>query len=266
MHLLPAIDILGGKAVRLAKGDYQAVTVYNDDPIAQARIFEEQGADWLHVVDLDGARSGNPDNLVIIEGIMKKTLLKVEVGGGIRSIETIKRLADVGVSRVVLGTSLVKDPAFAEEAISQFGDLLSAGIDARNGEVAISGWEKGSGITAFDLARKVDAMGYKHMVYTDISRDGMQTGLDPVAYETMASVFGHPVTASGGVAGLSDIEALAPVADCIDGIIAGRAVYEGALDVSAACALCQEATRVALAAKIAAAPCGPVLNMKLEGE
>lgn len=266
MHLLPAVDILGGKAVRLAKGDYNAVTVYNDDPVAQAQLFEEQGADWLHVVDLDGARSGNPDNIAVIEGIMRKTLLKVEVGGGIRSIDTIKRLADAGVSRVVLGTSLVKDPDFAQEAIELFGDLLSAGIDARNGEVAISGWEKGSGISAFDLAHKVDAMGYRHMVYTDISRDGMQTGLDPAAYKAMGDVFGHPVTASGGVKGLSDIEALAPVADCIDGIIAGRAVYEGALDVASACALCREATRAALAAKIAEAPCGPVLNVNIEGE
>ena len=266
MHLLPAVDILGGKAVRLAKGDYNAVTVYNDDPVAQARIFEEQGADWLHVVDLDGARSGNPDNIAVIEGIMRKALLKVEVGGGIRSIETIKRLADAGVSRIVLGTALVKDPEFAQEAIETFGDLLSAGIDARDGEVAISGWEKGSGISAHDLARKVDALGYRHMVYTDISRDGMQTGLDPEAYRIMAEVFGHPVTASGGVAGLADIEALAPVADSIDGIIAGRAVYEGALNVAEACALCKEATRAALAARIADAPCGPALNITVEGE
>ena len=266
MHLLPAIDILGGKAVRLAKGDYNAVTVYNDDPVAQAKLFEEQGAEWIHVVDLDGARSGNPDNIDVIEAIVKGTLLKIEVGGGIRNIETIRRLAEAGVSRVVLGTSLVKDPEFAKEAIETFGDLLSAGIDARNGEVAISGWEKGSGISAHDLARKVDAMGFKHMVFTDISRDGMQTGIDPVAYKEMAEVFGHPVTCSGGVKGTSDIEALAPVADSIDGIITGRAVYEGSIDVTEACKMCKEATLKALARKIAAAPCGSSFDIKIEGE
>lgn len=139
MYLLPAIDILGGKAVRLAKGDYDQVTVYNDDPVAQAQAFEEAGAEWLHVVDLDGARTGEPVNLPIIEQIMRKTLLKVEVGGGIRSMETIEKLAAAGIARVVLGTSLVKDPDFARDAIERFGKLLAAGIDARDGEVAISG-------------------------------------------------------------------------------------------------------------------------------
>ena len=153
MYLLPAIDILGGKAVRLAKGDYSRVTVYHDDPAAQAQLFEEQGATWLHVVDLDGARSGTPENIAIIERILKKTLLKVEVGGGVRSLDTIARLADAGVSRVVLGTSLVADPAFAEAAIAQYGKLLCAGIDAKGGEVAVAGWREGAGVAAEELAR-----------------------------------------------------------------------------------------------------------------
>ena len=139
MYLLPAIDILGGKAVRLAKGDYNQVTVYNDDPVAQAVAFEEAGADWVHVVDLDGARSGVPENIAIIEAIARKTLLKIEVGGGIRSLDTVQRLVDAGVSRVVMGTVLVKDPALAEEAIKRFGDVMCAGIDARDGEVAVDG-------------------------------------------------------------------------------------------------------------------------------
>ncbi|MFR1640484.1 MAG: HisA/HisF-related TIM barrel protein, partial [Eggerthellaceae bacterium] len=145
MHLLPAIDILGGKAVRLAKGDYDRVTVYNDDPAAQAQLFEEQGATWLHVVDLDGAKSGLPENIGIIERILAKTLLKVEVGGGIRTMDTVQRLYDAGVSRVVLGTSLVADPDFAESAIARFKGLLAAGIDAKGGEVAVAGWREGSG-------------------------------------------------------------------------------------------------------------------------
>ena len=202
MYLLPAIDILGGKAVRLAKGDYDRVTVYHDDPAAQAQLFEEQGATWLHVVDLDGARSGIPENIAIVERIMRKTLLKVEVGGGVRSLDTIARLADAGVSRVVLGTSLVADPDFAEAAIAQYGKLLCAGIDAKGGEVAVAGWREGAGVAAEELARDMSALGFRHLVYTDIARDGMQTGIEAAAYVRMAEAFGHPVIASGGVAGV----------------------------------------------------------------
>lgn len=256
MHLLPAIDILGGRAVRLSKGDYDKVTVYNEDPVAQAQIFEEAGAIWLHVVDLDGAKSGSPENNDIIERIMARTLLKVEVGGGIRSLETIQRLYDAGVSRVVLGTSLVADPVFTDKAIAQHKDLLVAGIDAKGGEVAVSGWREGAGVPAEELVAQVAASGFRHLVYTDIARDGMQTGIDPDAYARMAEIFGNPVTASGGVAGLTDIERLAPIAASIEGVIAGRAVYEGTLDVAAGVAACEAATRAAEAACVAANPCG----------
>lgn len=236
MDLLPAIDILDGKAVRLAKGDYNAVTVYNDDPVAQAASFKEQGARWIHVVDLNGARSGVPENIDLIERIISKTDLSIEVGGGIRNLDTIKRLADVGVSRVVLGTSLVTDQEFAEQALAQFGDMLTAGIDAKNGEVAVSGWREGAGVPAEELIAHVGKLGFKHLVYTDISRDGMQTGIDTARYVEVARVFGNPVIASGGVASMADIEHLAAVADSIEGVIAGRAVYEGSLDVQAAVA------------------------------
>ena len=242
MYLLPAIDILDGRAVRLAKGDYAKVTVYNEDPADQARLFEEAGASWLHVVDLDGAKSGMPENIAIIERILAKTLLKVEVGGGIRSIETIERLYQAGVSRVVLGTSLVADPAFAEAAIERYKGLLAAGIDAKGGEVAVSGWREGAGVPAEELAAQVAQAGFKHLVYTDIARDGMQTGIDVQAYVDMANAFGNPVIASGGVASLADIERLAPVAESIEGVITGRAVYEGTLDVAAGVALCAELT------------------------
>ena len=256
VYLLPAIDILDGKAVRLAKGDYDRVTVYNDDPAAQAQAFEDAGATWLHVVDLDGARSGQPENIAIIERILKKTLLKVEVGGGIRSLDTIARLADAGVSRVVLGTSLVADPAFAEAAAARYGGLLTAGIDAKGGEVAVAGWREGAGVAAEELARHVAQLGFRHLVYTDIARDGMQTGVDPQAYVAMAAAFGHPVIASGGVAGVADIERLGEVAGSIEGVIAGRAVYEGALSVEEGVRACDEATRRAEAAAVAADPCG----------
>lgn len=248
MYLLPAIDILGGKAVRLMKGDYDRVTVYNDDPVAQARAFAEQGASWLHVVDLDGARSGLPENIAAIEAIVSATGLSVEVGGGVRSLATVRRLADAGVSRIVLGTALVADEAFARDAAFEFGDLLAAGIDARGGEVAVAGWRQGTGRDACELARAMAELGYRHLVYTDIARDGMQTGIDPAAYKAMAEAFGHPVIASGGVAGVSDIEALAPIARHIEGVIAGRAVYEGSLSV-------EEGVRACAAATEAGRPC-----------
>lgn len=256
MHLLPAIDILDGRAVRLAKGDYAKVTVYNEDPADQAQRFEEAGATWLHVVDLDGAKSGVPENIALIERILARTLLKVEVGGGIRSLETIQRLYDAGVSRVVLGTSLVADPAFADAAVSRYRGLLVAGIDAKGGEVAVSGWRDGSGVPAEELAAQVAAAGFKHLVYTDIARDGMQAGIDEAAYVRMAEVFGNPVTASGGVADLDDIVRLGTVAGSIEGVIAGRAVYEGSLDVAEAVAACEAATRRYEAAKAAEMPCG----------
>ncbi|MDR0515052.1 MAG: 1-(5-phosphoribosyl)-5-[(5-phosphoribosylamino)methylideneamino]imidazole-4-carboxamide isomerase [Coriobacteriaceae bacterium] len=255
MYLLPAIDILGGKAVRLAKGDYRQVTVYHDDPVAQARIFEEAGAAWLHVVDLDGARTGEPANLAIIEAIASKTLLKIEVGGGIRSMDTLARLDAAGASRMVLGTSLVTDPGFAQEAVKRYGSRLAAGIDAKGGEAAIAGWLEGAGIPAQELAVRMASFGFRHLVYTDIARDGMQTGIDEQAYVSMASAFGHPVIASGGVSGMDDICRLGSVAASIEGVIAGRAVYEGTLDVAMAVAACERLTRESLARLLAEGPC-----------
>ena len=244
MYLLPAIDILEGRAVRLAKGDYSQVTVYNDDPVDQALRFEAQGATWVHVVDLDGARTGAPENIAIVERIVRETSLSVEIGGGIRTLKTLERLADVGAARMVLGTALVNDPELARAAVESVGgDRLTAGIDAKGGEVAVSGWIEGSGVAATDLARAMGAAGFKHIVYTDIARDGMQTGLDVQAYVQMAEAFGHPVIASGGVASVADIERLAPVAASIEGVITGRAVYEGTLTVEEGVAACAAATK-----------------------
>lgn len=243
MYLLPAIDILGGKAVRLSKGDYSQVTVYNEDPVAQAHAFAAAGAEWVHVVDLDGARSGVPENAAIVERIVRETSLKVEIGGGIRTLEVLKRLTNVGAARMVLGTALVNDPELASAAVELVGgERLTAGVDAKNGEVAVSGWIEGSGVDAADLARAMASAGFKHLVYTDIARDGMQTGLDPAAYARMAEAFGHPVIASGGVASAADIRALAPVAASIEGVITGRAIYEGSLTVEDGVAACEEAS------------------------
>ena len=244
MYLLPAIDILGGRAVRLAKGDYAQVTVYNDDPVAQAHAFEEAGASWVHVVDLDGARTGVPENIAVVERIVRETGLSVEVGGGVRSLETLERLIEAGAARVVLGTALVNDPDLAAAAVARVGgEHLTAGIDAKDGEVAVSGWLEGSGIAATELAARMAQAGFRHVVYTDIARDGMQTGLDPQAYVRMAQAFGHPVIASGGVASVADIERLAPVAASIEGVITGRAIYEGTLTVADGVAACARSTR-----------------------
>lgn len=242
MDLLPAIDILDGRAVRLAKGDYAQVTVYHDDPVAQAQAFEDKGATWIHVVDLNGARSGVPENIAIIERIVAKTRLKVENGGGIRDMQTIRRLCDAGISRVVLGTSLVTNKDFAAQAVATFGGLLTAGIDARGGEVAIEGWREGAGVPAEELVREMADMGFQHLVYTDIVRDGMQTGIDEQAYVRMAEAFRNPVIASGGVSTLADLRRLAAVAESIEGVITGRAVYEHTLDVTEALAYCRKAT------------------------
>lgn len=256
MELLPAIDILDGKAVRLAKGDYDCVTVYNEDPVAQAQEFEQMGAVWIHVVDLDGARSGVSEHVDIIEKILRKTLLKVEVGGGVRTMDAIQRLYDAGVERIVLGTGLVTDGEFAHDAVGRYGGLLAAGIDARDGEVAIQGWRQGAGVPADDLVREVGAAGFRHLVYTDIARDGMRSGIDAAAYARIAQAFGGPVIASGGVAGMDDLRALAPVVASIEGVIAGRAVYERTLDVPEALEYCQRVTREDAAATAVRNPCG----------
>lgn len=240
MYLLPAIDILDGRAVRLAKGDYRQVTVYNDDPVAQALAFAEAGAEWIHVVDLNGARSGVPENIALVERIVAETGLRVEVGGGIRALETIDRLLAAGAARLVLGTALVNDPELAEAALRHAdADCLCAGIDAKGGEVAVSGWLEGSGVAATDLARAMGQAGFRHLVYTDIARDGMQTGLEVEAYARMAEAFGRAVIASGGVANVEDIRRLAPVAASIEGVITGRAVYEGTLSVADGVAACK---------------------------
>lgn len=241
MILVPAIDILGGRAVRLKKGDYDQVTVYNDDAVAQARAFEQAGAKRIHIVDLDGARDGAPTNMELIKRMVAEVNVEVEVGGGIRSMETIKRYADAGVRRIVLGSALVKDRAFAEEAAAAYGPMIVAGIDAKDGIVATEGWlDTADGVPADQLIADLEEMGITSLVYTDIARDGMQCGIDADAYAAIANA--HPnvkVTASGGVASLEDLRALKATGAPIDGAITGRAVYEGAFTVEEGVAACE---------------------------
>lgn len=222
--LYPAIDILGGKAVRLAQGDYNRMTVYNDDPVNQAAEWQDQGASWIHVVDLDGARDGRPGNADVIARIVDSCDISVEVGGGIRSMESLDVYAQAGVKRFVLGTALVKNPDFARAATEKYGEAIVAGIDARDGRVATEGWLEGSDILAIELAKRYRAIGIRHTVYTDIARDGMQTGIDDAAYARFADATGMQVVASGGISTLDDLERLARAG--IPGAILGRALYE----------------------------------------
>lgn len=241
MDLFPAIDILDNKVVRLRKGDYSAVTVYNESPVEQARKFAGEGARWIHIVDLEGAQSGVPTQLDTIASIIQTTGLKVEVGGGVRSLETIDLLAQAGASRVVLGTGLARDPEFAAVAVERYGELLCAGVDALDGEAAVAGWQESSGQSAELLIGGLKSRGLTHLVYTDISRDGMQTGIDAFAYRHIAGLAGFPVTASGGISTLDDIRALAELGDgIIEAIIVGRALYEQSFSVAQALTVLEE--------------------------
>lgn len=229
MIVFPAIDLLAGRAVRLAQGDYDRVTVYSEDPVAQAREFADAGAEWVHVVDLDGARDGVPGNTGVIERIVSEVGIPVQTGGGIRTLDTLARLDSAGASRMVLGTKLATDPEFVRAAVGRFGDKIVAGIDARDGLVAVEGWREGTATPAAELVAELRDFGIRHLVYTDISRDGMQTGVNVEAYEQIAETAGFPVIASGGVSTLDDFRELAALGpDVIEGAITGRALYEGA--------------------------------------
>ena len=238
MIVLPAIDILGGRAVRLAQGDYDRVTVYNEDPVAQAAEFAALGADWIHVVDLDGARDGVPANIGVIERIVRDAGVRVEVGGGIRGLETLERLVTAGAERCVIGTKLVTDRSFVRDAVAVFGEAVVAGVDSRDGEVQIAGWREGARVRASELVGELRDLGIRHLVYTDISRDGMQTGISAEAYRTVAAEAGFPVIVSGGVSTLDDVRACVALgAEVVEGMITGRAIYEGAFTLPDALAV-----------------------------
>ncbi len=230
MIILPAIDLIGGKCVRLQKGDYNKVTIYNDDPLAQAMSFKEAGATWIHIVDLDAAKSGIPTNHEIIAQIASKTGLKVDTGGGIRNMDTLSRwIEDYGVSRCVLGTAAIKDRAFTEAAIAKYGEKIAIGIDAKSGEVAVDGWTNGSGVNAVDFALIMKSIGAKTVVFTDIARDGMLTGPAVESTKEMVDRTGLDVIASGGI-GCDDDVLNIKTSGCT-GVIVGKAIYEGRVDL-----------------------------------
>jgi len=238
IRLYPAIDLLDGQVVRLRQGDYRQSTVYADDPLAMADIFVQEGARYLHVVDLNAARGDAQTNRQTILRLAQETALRVQTGGGFRSLGDISEALEHGVDRVVLGSALVKDPEMVAQAVREYGEQIVAGIDARDGQVALAGWLETSTVQAADLAERLAASGLRHFVYTDINRDGLGSGIDPAAYQKFAAAAGAPVVASGGVAGLEDIRQLYQLGpQTIEGIIVGRAYYEGNLDIPSALAV-----------------------------
>jgi len=240
MIIFPAIDLRGGKCVRLIQGDFDKETVYSDDPQATARRWQACGAKFLHVVDLDGARAGSPQNLDAIQKILDAVDIPIEVGGGIRTLDDMAKLLSLGVRRVILGSVAVENPALVSEAVKRFGDKIVVGIDAKGGFVATHGWEKSSGVAASDFAKKIVAAGVKTIIYTDISKDGMLSGVNAAAFEELAKSSGAQIVASGGVKSIEDIRALKAVeASGIVGVIVGKAIYTGSLDLAAAVALAE---------------------------
>jgi phosphoribosylformimino-5-aminoimidazole carboxamide ribotide isomerase len=235
--LYPAIDLKNGQCVRLRQGDMNAATVFSDDPAAQAKSFEDQGFSHLHVVDLDGAFAGKPMNAQAVEDILRATRNPVQLGGGIRDLATVEAWLGKGVSRVIIGTAAVRDPLFVRDAAKSHPGKVAIGIDARDGHVAVEGWAETSTLAVLDLARRFEDAGVAAIIYTDIGRDGMLKGLDLAGTRSLAEALSIPVIASGGLAGMADIEALLlPENRRIAGAITGRALYDGRLDVRAALA------------------------------
>jgi phosphoribosylformimino-5-aminoimidazole carboxamide ribotide isomerase len=236
--LFPAIDLKEGLAVRLEQGDMARATVFNRDPAAQARAFEAQGFEYLHIVDLDGAFAGRPVNRSAVERILQTVAIPLQLGGGIRDLPTIEGWLGKGVARVIIGTAAVRDPDLVKTAARQYPGRVAVGLDARDGRVAVAGWAETSELAALDIARRFEDAGVAAIVYTDIARDGLLRGLNLDATIALADAVDIPVIASGGLASIDDVRALLePRARKLAGAIAGRALYDGRLDAAAALAL-----------------------------
>ena len=241
MIIYPAIDIRGGRCVRLTEGRFDAETVFADDPAEMALKWAGLGAEFLHLVDLDGALAGEGKNVPVIQRILKSVSIPVQLGGGIRNLETIEKLLELGVTRLILGSAAVKNPELVAEACKKYPGHIAVGIDAKNGEVAIEGWGQGSGVAATELAKKMASFGVETIIYTDISRDGMLSGVNVEATAALARACGVPIIASGGVASLDDIRRVkAMEGDGVQGCIIGKAIYTGAVDLKEALALAKE--------------------------
>lgn len=232
MNIIPAIDLIGGQAVRLKKGDYNQVTVYNPNPVEVAKSFEKAGAKFLHVVDLDGAKDGSTANFQTIAAIVAQTSLSVEVGGGIRNIETVRKYVEIGVHRIIIGTAAVTNPKFLEEALARYPENIAVGVDIKDGMVAIKGWLEVSALSCFDFCEKIEKLGVKTIICTDISKDGMMSGTNRELYRELSDRFSMNIIASGGVSSTADIQALSDMN--LYGAIVGKALYTGAIDLKQA--------------------------------
>lgn len=231
MILFPAIDLKNGQCVRLEQGDMARATVFNVNPAAQARAFADQGFEYLHVVDLDGAFAGKPINAAAVEAMLKEITMPVQLGGGIRDLATVEAWLSKGITRVIIGTAAVRDPDFVKTAARKFPGRVAVGLDARDGKVAVQGWAETSEVTALDIAQRFEDAGVAAIIFTDISRDGLLKGLNLDATIALAERISIPVIASGGLASIDDVQALlAPRAKRLAGAIAGRALYDGRLD------------------------------------
>jgi phosphoribosylformimino-5-aminoimidazole carboxamide ribotide isomerase len=240
--LFPAIDLKNGQCVRLEQGDMARATVFNLDPAAQAKSFEDQGFEYLHVVDLDGAFAGKPVNAQAVEAMLTRVKFPVQLGGGIRDLATIEAWLTKGISRVIIGTAAVRDPALVKEAAKKFPGRVAVGLDARDGKVAVEGWADVSTVTALDIAQRFEDAGVAAIVFTDIARDGMLKGINWDATIALADAISIPVIASGGLASIDDIKALLePRAKKLEGAISGRALYDGRIDPTEALKLIKQA-------------------------
>ncbi len=232
MIIFPAIDIIGGKAVRLFKGDYNQMTVYNNDPSAVALDFKQSGATHIHLVDLEGARQGGTPNLETVKKIVRATDLFCEIGGGIRNMETVEKYLSVGVSRVILGTAAVNNEEFLKTAVEKYGDKIAVGVDIKDGFVAIKGWLEQSQYTGHEFVEKMQNSGVDNIICTDISRDGAMKGTNLELYRDLSEKFSVKITASGGVSDISDVKALRKID--VYGAIIGKAYYTGAINLTEA--------------------------------
>ena len=237
MILFPAIDLIDGKAVRLFKGDYNEKTIYNEHPEEVARDFLEKGASHIHVVDLDGALSGGTPNLETVLRIKNAGDAFVEIGGGIRNMDTVRRYVEAGLDRVILGTAAVKDETFLREAVAEYGDKIAVGVDLKDGFVAVKGWTEKTEYDAFSFCKKMEEIGVKTLICTDISKDGAMQGTNRELYRELSEKFALNITASGGVSSIEDVEYLAKLG--IYGAIIGKAYYNGAIDLQAAVELAE---------------------------